>query len=260
MSLSKSPDHRTWKVILILTFLAVVLVNYSPFIFSEGQNRFDDDPGTLVDAAGYAFSIWGIIFLGMIGFCLYQFKENNHTAALRQAYVFLFVAGLASIAFVPISYTNVQLLTTVNLLWHLVALIAANRALRAHRDQGAVRTGWIYFAPSVYLGWVSGATVIAVALGLKEVGVSFSEGTEAVVATGLLLILTGIGTWLTLKNDGVYGLTVAWALTAIGVEQAGYPMVQYTAWGGAILVALLALSRLVRSETVFFYGSARNDR
>ncbi|MTB49414.1 hypothetical protein [Lewinella sp. W8] len=260
MSLSKSPDHRTWKVVLLLTFLAVVLVNYLPFIFLEWENRFEDDPDTLVDATGEAFAIWGIIFLGMIAFSLFQFKESRHSPALRQAYVFLFVAGLASIAFVPVSFTNIQLLTAINLLWHLVALIAANRALRAHRAQGAIRTGWIYAAPSIYLGWVSAATVIAMALGLQELGVSLPTETGTALAAILLLVLSGIGIWLTLKDDGVYGLTVAWALAAIGVEQAGYPMVRYTAWGGAILVALLALSRLVRSETIFFYGSARNDR
>lgn len=255
MSLTPTINHKGWKVALFVTFLAVPLVNYLPFVLGRGQNRFDDDPSTLVDAAGYAFSIWGIIFLGMIGFCWYQFREKHHTPALRQAYVFLFVAGLASIAFVPISYSDIQILGTFNLLWHLVALIAANRALRAHRAQGDVRVGWIYFAPSVYLGWVSAATVIATALGLQELGVSPSETTGTILAAGLLLVLTVVGIWLTLRQDGIYGLTVVWALVAVGVEQAAHPVIQYSAWAGAALIGVVAVSRLVSKDKVFFYGS-----
>jgi hypothetical protein len=257
MSPQANNQPKVWKIILLVTFVAVILANYLPFIFSQGQDRFDDDPDTLVDAAGYAFSILGIIFLWMLGFCLYKFRETSPTPALRQAYVFLFVAGLASIAFVPISFTDVQLLGTFNLWWHLVALIAANRALRAHRAQGAVGTGWIYFAPSVYLGWISAATVIATALGLQEVGVTFSASTGPVIAAGLLLVLTGVGSWLTLHRDGFYGFTVTWALIAVGVEQADQPLIQYTAWAGAVLIALMGISRLFNRDKDFFYATAR---
>ncbi len=207
------------RIILLATFILVPIANYIA-AYTSGSGRFDDDATTLVDAAGYAFSIWGVIFLGMLLFSWFQFREDRPTQALKNAYRYLVLAGLASIAFVPISISNNQLLGTFDLLWHLAALIAANRALRAHvAEVGRPAYGWTYFAPSMYLGWISAATVIATALGLDQLGVSFSRPTAIVIATGLYIVLTLLGSFFATRRDPFYGLTVAWALVAVGVEQ-----------------------------------------
>ena len=262
MSATPPPaGFRSWRTILLVTFLAVPLANYLPFLFTDGSGRFADDAVTRVDAAGYAFSIWGLIFLGMVAFALAQFRVERPTPALVGAYRFLTLAGLASIAFVPISLADDQLLGALDLYWHLGALVGAAISLRAHvRATGRPPYAWTYAAPSLYLGWISAATVIATALGLNALGVSFAPRVAVGIAVALYAVLTGLGLYLTTSaQDGPYGLTVAWALVAVGVEQGDVGLLRAVAWGGAAVVAVAALWYWVGQPRRGFYATAAGD-
>lgn len=246
---------KTLRYLLLATFILVPVINYLPFAWGNAQGRFNENYETRVDAAGYAFSIWGVIFLGMIIFAWTQLQNKRETPPLRRAYLFLISAGLASIAFVPISQSQNQLLGVVDLWWHLISLIGAYVALRAHvREMGQVHSGWAYFAPSMYLGWISAATVISTALALSSLGVAFSPLVAVYIALALIVVLTVIGLYLGLRRDGIYALTVAWALVAIAVEQQDAPLLLWGGAAGATVLAIVALGRLLGGRD-FFYAS-----
>lgn len=248
------------KRFLLITFILVPLANYAPFLLKIGEGRFADDATTRVDAAGYAFSVWGLIFLGMLLFAFYQQRVEHVTDHLRRAWRFLVLAGWASIAFVPISMTDNQLLGWIDLLWHLLALIGANVALRRHAlEVGEPEYGWTYFAPSVYLGWISAATVISTALALDQLGVGFPEPTAVTIALGLIIVLFGIGSWLGSRRDGVYALTVAWALVAVATEQRDSAVLFWGGVAGAALLVGLAAARWLGKAT-FFYARTESAR
>lgn len=239
---------RTQRLLLLITFILVPLVNYLPVVLGWGRGRFEEDADTYVDAAGYAFSIWGVIFLGMLAFSYFQLKnEEPVTPALRRAYNFLISAGLASIAFVPISVGSNEVLGWLNILWHLVSLIGAHLALRRHVvGVGRPFKAWTYFAPTLYLGWISAATVIATALALEQLGLRPTPALARIVAALLVTVLFGLGTYLTVNADAFYGLTVAWALVAVGVEQWPVGIISYPAFAGAVALVVLAVMRKLR--------------
>ena len=236
----------------LLTFLAVTVVNFWPV----GERRFEDDADTLVNAAGYAFSIWGVIFIGLIGFSVVLARAAEpDTPHLRKAILGLCVAGLASIAFVPISINGNQVLGFLDVLAHLIALIYAYSQLRQHVARTPARPrqqGFWFYGPSMYLGWISAATVIAASLALEQIGVSLTLTVSIVVAAVLLVTLLLIGWRFISIADSVYGLTVAWALVAIGVEQAGTPLLRYIAWAGAAVLVLVALVRGLQDKLGFY--------
>ncbi len=251
-----SPNHlRTWRIALLVTFILVPIANYLPIVLNIDQDRFTNGTDTRVDAAGYAFSIWGVIFTGMILFAVFQFRGARGSVYLERAIRFLVVAGLASIAFVPISFGANYLWGAVDLLWHLVALIGAYVALRAHvREVGDPAHGWTYFAPSMYLGWISAATVISTALALQQLGVTFVPSTAVTIATGLVIILSMLGIYLGLRKDGIYAFTVAWALVGIAVAQQDAAPIFWAAVAGATALVLLGVSALL-SRRSFFYAT-----
>lgn len=251
--MSSSP--RTWRVILLVTFLLVPLANYLPILLDISQDQFTDGTDTRVDAAGYGFSIWGVIFTGMIIFAALQFRADHVTDHLRRAYRFLTLAGFASIAFVPISFGSNYLWGALDLYWHLLALIGAYVALRAHvRAVGEPRYGWAYFAPSMYLGWISAATVISTALALQQLGVDFPPATAILLATALVVVLTALGAFLGARRDGIYAYTVAWALVAVAVEQRDAALLFWAAIAGAALLVMLGLFGLLGRRR-FFYAA-----
>lgn len=237
----------------LATFLAVTAVNFLPL----GQRRFEDDEQTLVTAADYAFSIWGVIFLGLIGFSVVLAKAAEpDTRHLRRAIVGLLVAGVASMAFVPISIGGNRVLGFADVLVHLLALVYAYRQLRAHvastpgtRSRG--EAFWFY-GPSMYLGWISAATVIAASLALEQLGVAPGVQASLALACVLVLVLLAIGRQFEAHADNVYGLTVAWGLVGIGVEQAAFPVLRYLAWAAAATLLANALLRAGRGRYGFY--------
>ena len=246
---------RTWRTVLLIVFILVPVANYLPILLDVSQDRFTNGTDTHVDAAGYAFSIWGLIFTGMLLFAALQFRVSEVTPALLRAYRFLVLAGLASIAFVPISFGDNYLWGAFDLLWHLLALLGAYTALREHvREAGRPEYAWAYVAPSVYLGWVSAATVISFALALQQLGVTFTGGTEVLVATALVLVLTALGLYLCLRADAVYALTVAWALVAVAVEQQDARPIFWAASAGAGMLLITVLWRVLGAKP-FFYAT-----
>mgnify|MGYP001803242804 CR=1 FL=1 len=50
MKLAK--DLRTWRIVLLVTFILVPFSNYIPILFGWADGRFNDDPDTLINAAG----------------------------------------------------------------------------------------------------------------------------------------------------------------------------------------------------------------
>ncbi|MGB3800449.1 MAG: hypothetical protein WA952_11605 [Lewinella sp.] len=251
--MDNSTSLRTWRIILLVTFILVPLANYLPIVLDISQDRFTDGADTRVDAAGYAFSIWGVIFTGMILFAALQFRTREATRHLLRAYRFLVVAGLASIAFVPISFGSNFLWGAVDLLWHLVALLGAYVALRRHAvEVGRPAFAWTYFAPSMYLGWISGATVISLSLALQQLGLALPDATQIIMATGLILVLITLGCYLTINQDGVYGSTVAWALIAIAVEQQDAQLVFWAASAGTGLILAVVLWQTLRPGHIFY--------
>lgn len=240
MSASQS---SVWKPTILLVFLLVPIANYLPFAF--GADQFGDGPTTRVDAAGYAFSIWGVIFLGMIAFAWNVFRQKDGPASvhLHRALPALVIAGLASITFVPISIYGDQVVGWIDIVVHLVALVYANVQLRRHVAAVPSTSAWrwTYFAPSLYLGWISAASVISSALFLDSLGIRFSPEVEIIGATALVVVLTLLGSYLVFDRDFFYGATVAWALIAVSVKQADADLIFYSSWVGVAVLATFIL-------------------
>lgn len=259
---AKSTRFDFWRTVPLIVFIFVPLVNYVVPQWLQASDRFTDDAQTRVNAAGYAFAIWGVIFTGMLWFSGHLlFSRETWSAELKRAAIYLCVAGLASIAFVPISIYGNQILGWIDIMAHLIPLILANYWLRkhvaAHPTTNAGR--WSFFGPSMYFGWISAATVISTALMANQVGIRLDESLATTTAVAVVVALAVIGTVLTIKRDPVYGLTVTWALIAVGVEQSAYPTIQWAAWISAGCVGAAVLYQMTRSPKFFPVGQTTSN-
>lgn len=251
---SRTVMQNPFRILLTAIFVLVPAVNFGlPPLLAEG-NQFADDPPTRVAAAGYAFAIWGVIFAGMLLFSFYLLSgKETDSQHLKRATVLLAIAGLASIAFVPISIYCSSLVGWLDILAHLVPLLLAHFELRKHaklHPQSNIGR-WTYFGPSMYFGWISAATVISTALMASEVGIVVDDSLATTIAIATAVILAGFAIWMTINRDPVYGATIAWALVAIGVKQSGYLSIQYAVWAAAAFITASVIYRLTRRPNFF---------
>ena len=249
-STPKSP----MRLVQLLVFIAVPLVNFADFFFDFGPSPFEDDADVLIAPAGYAFGIWGPIFLGMLIYSGYQLSnERVDSPHLRRATYAGILAGLASIAFVPISYSDTQWLGWLNILWHLGALIWLFLELRQQvKLEPDPKARWFYLPTQLYLGWICAATVVATALFLDELGFEPVLLYQSYWAVALIGALTAIGLFMNQRGGSVVTMVVIWALIGLIVKQGDYVLIYYASLTAiAVLVTALIL-RAVRGRYFVF--------
>lgn len=207
-----------------------------------------DQYPTLVTPAGYAFSIWSLIYLGLLAFSIYQLFPSNAvkfrnfrslyitTCALNCAWIFFWHSDQIAMSFIII----------VGL---LITLLLINVKTRRW---DSLAEFWAVNAPfGVYLGCVTAAalTNFSVLLVYWKVEMSASAATALAVILILFVAACAIAVrkWLT---NYFFPLAIAWALTAIAVRQSGHTLIVVAAAIGVVacLVASLSFVMNLRSS------------
>ena len=207
-----------WLRVLLITFILVPIVNFGIFFFDPEGERFEQDPQVLFEPAGYAFSIWSFIFIGMILWAYQVMKQlpSDHPT-VKKAAVAAISAGLASIVFAPLSLQFNQVFIWINILWHLVSLIFLFHYNQSLRDQ-FLMSRYLYIGPQMYLGWICAAFAVSSALLLRYLGVQLTYESEQGISIVLISALGILGFLMAMNRGGTVSLVLVWALIGLAVE------------------------------------------
>ena len=222
-------------LIALLTFLLAIGFAVSPF-FVSGFNGFSPDQFPIpqdnppVQPAGYAFSIWGLIYVWLIvgmGWGLWKRRADYRWHDMRLPLALSLFVGCFWLAVAVASPIWASVLIWVMLVSALYALF---RAPREDRGFAALPVG-------LYAGWLSAASCVS--LGLLAAGYGWMSGpTAGLVFVGLAIVIAA-GVQSSLMRAPTYGIGVIWALVAVVVANvATAPTVAALAAGGAIALIL----------------------
>lgn len=256
------------KVFTTVTFLGMVAVNALAVILPiNGVN-----PGQVSDAypnlfapAGLTFAIWGLIYLLLAGYTVYQlgFFQGYVYAVkkdlLQMIGIIFSVSSLANAAwiyawhydFIPLS----MLLMIVILVCLIVINLTINKETLSMREKIFIRLPF-----SVYFGWITvaaiaNATVLLVSQGWNGFGLP-----EPVWAITMIIVGMLIGAATTIRNrDAAYGLVLVWAYSGILIKHTSaagfagqYPAIIATvAVCIVLLLAAAAYSLFARPRMLF---------
>ena len=221
--------------IALMTFLLAIGFAVSPF-FVSGFNGFSPDQFPIpqdnppVQPAGYAFSIWGLIYVWLIigmGWGLWKRREDYLWHDMRLPLALSLFVGCFWLAVAVASPVWASVLIWVML---ITALYALFRSPREDRGFAALPVG-------LYAGWLSAASCVS--LGLLAAGYGWMSGpTAGLVFVGLAIVIAA-GVQSSLLRAPTYGIAVIWALVAVVVaNMATAPSVAALAAGGAIALIL----------------------
>lgn len=238
-----SSQSRVWRWLAAAAILGNIGLNYYSNVFPfNGQNMgtVSAKYPTLLTPAGYAFSIWGLIFLSLTVYAVWQLLPAQRTNPLPDAVAQpLTLASIATALWVVLFAYERLLLSLLTMLVILGALVITyGRARRLVLTGAAPR--WTSAPFALYLGWISVATVINSIIGLQRLGWEPALNLSVLLALLLLAVVVGLGLLVSREfNETVFPLVVAWALVAIWVAQRGaYPELGWAALIGAVVVAL----------------------
>lgn len=207
----------------------------------------------LFTPAAITFSIWGLIYLLLAAFVLYQlglFSKNSVYRAdvIQEIGLYFAISSFANALWIVAWHYRMVFLSVLIMLVILYCLIIISTKL-SKTTLSMKEKLFIKLPFSIYFGWITVATIanitaLLVSIGWNGWGISEEMWTVIVMIVGLL---TGITTMVNNK-DIAYGLAIIWAYAGILIKHLSptgfngqYNAVMITAIGSIVVLALTAV-------------------
>jgi len=224
--------------------LAAFLFAISPFFSTfDGFNPSlypipQDDPP--VQPAGYAFSIWGVIYIWLLimaGVGLVLRRDDPDWDATRLPLIVSLGVGVTWLPVAQVSPLWATLLIWIMLVAALVAVL-----------RSPASDAWVLAMPvGLYAGWLTAASSVSIGLTAAGWGLwPFGQLGWTYTALGVAFALAAFILWR--RPVWTYGFAVAWALVAVVVQNGASSGVGMTAAIGAILIAVFTVIQVVRTR------------
>jgi benzodiazapine receptor len=231
---------------VLATLLTIVMNGLANALPLNGQltGEISDRFKVFFVPAGYVFSIWGIIYLGLIVFSIYQvLPAQRENPDLRKVGYFYVVSCVANIIWLFLWHYNIFLLTLVAMLAILYALITIYQrlAIGKARPTASMRM-FVHLPFSIYLGWITVATITNATSLLEFLGWNGWGIGPAVWAAIMLIAAVAISTLMSFtRGDIAYVVVLVWVFAGIAAKHWVTPAVGMT----AILSALVVIVTLI---------------
>jgi benzodiazapine receptor len=201
--------------------------------------------------AGYVFSIWGLIYIALIAFAIYQaLPAQRENPRLRRVGYWFALSCAANVVWLFLWHYEIFIGTILVMLVLLISLIVIYLILDIGRQRVSRAEKWCVNTPfSVYLGWISVATIANASDVLNFInwdgwGIPPEIWTIIMLAAGLALAAA----MSFMRGDIAYGLVLVWAFVGIAVKQARTPLVANAAWVMSGLVVLVLAGGVYRKR------------
>lgn len=228
-----------WWMILI-AWVAMVAVNALANILPINgmqTSEISDKIDVLFTPAGYVFSIWGLIYVLVGVWVVLQYKPlKQRRAHADRIYTLFIISCVLNIAWLLCWHYEVFTFAQLMMFALLLTLILLYRAFD---DTGFA--GRLPF--SIYLGWISVATIANMGYTLKHydisLGVSEPTGTVVLLAVAAILALSG----QYIENDALFTAVFIWAI--IGIAQSNSDSLVVT--GAYVTAAIIFIGGIAMS-------------
>ncbi|MEX2356302.1 MAG: tryptophan-rich sensory protein [Thermaerobacterales bacterium] len=245
---------RTLNVAAFAAMVAVnILANALP-LNGQTTGAISDRYPVLFTPAGYVFAIWGVIYLCLAAFVVYQARVHEWDVyAGRIGHLFILSCALNS-AWIFAWHFDLLALSTLIIVGLLLTLISLYLRLAPPPDGQVLawQERWLVKAPfSLYLGWISVATIANVSILLYSAGWQ-RWGLSDVTWTVTMMVVAAVLAIVMGKREGdfIFVLVVAWALAGIGVRHDAVAEIAFVAWVLAGILAVLVLVLRMRRQSV----------
>ncbi len=240
------------QILVVIATFGVIAINYfaaQGYINDITPAAISDKYPTFITPAGYAFSIWSLIYLGLIAFSIYQMlpsqTENPRFKNLRS----LYIANCAANCLWIYLWHYDQILAALGVMFIILGtLVLINANLQ---NAATMAETWLARIPfSLYFGWITVAAILNFSVALVFLGANMSESNSIILSSILIAAAVILGILIRFKLAiFAYPLAIAWALTAIAVKQSGKTPIVVCAAFGVIALLITALTAFLQLNT-----------
>ncbi len=235
-----SQDRMRAALVLVATIGTIVLNGLSATGYINGVTPevISDKYPTILTPAGYAFTIWSLIYVGMLAFSMYQLLPANiaRFRSVRSVYIASCVLNCGWVFFWHREQIGVCLAVILALAISLLLINVKFRTPNSLKESLFTKTPF-----GIYFGWVTCAAIVNFAVFLAYMGVTMPSGVSAAFGAICIVVAAGLTVIVRWKLENyLYAFAVAWALTAIAVKQSGNTPIVVAAAFGAVTCLVTA--------------------
>lgn len=255
---------KSLQAILNLTSVIIVLiVNYlsqTGIFNNQTVGELSDKYENLFTPAGYAFSIWGLIFLGLIVFAvnhLILLVKNKDISFYASSGYWFALVNLANAAWVVCwlyEWTGTSVIIMAFMMFGLIKIILNTNMERWDAPNRIIFFSW--WPICLYSGWINVALIANVSAYLSKIGWVGIVLNEVEWTMIMIIIATGINYFMIWKrNMREFAAVGIWALVAIFIRHLGSE--DYIAWTAIIasvfLIINISIHAFINIKTNPFY-------
>jgi len=243
-------DRKFWIILNILTLGAALVVNYlSVNLPLNGMTprEISDTFDVYFIPAGYVFSIWGLIYLGLLVFAVYQaLPQQRSNPLLAKVDPWFVVSNIANSLWLVFFHYLYFLLALVMMVVLVVSISIIYATLEKDKERANKTWKWATEVPfGIYLGWITVATIANATQVLDYLNWDGFGIAPEIWFMITVLVAVVISALMSFKRKTLeFSLVFVWAFIGIAVKFPNVPVVAYSAWGGAIAVSVLAMLAL----------------
>lgn len=226
---------------------AILAVAAAPLIAWAGlpdASSFSKTGDETLRAAGYAFSIWGLIYAGLIAYGVWQLvRQTPETPVLRAVAWPSAIAMTGCAAWLLAAGLDLRALTVLIIVGSAAVMIHGLLKARPHRAGVGPGTRFFIFWPlGMLAGWLTIASFINLITVLTAWGVIGPDSAQAAAFAGVVGVVLVASAVVWRLGHLAYGLPIVWGLVAVwAAEHAAKPQVGLAALVAAAVMLLVSL-------------------
>lgn len=238
------------SVLNLASVILVIAVNYISQTVSFNNTTIGEISAKYVNLftpASYAFAIWGIIFLALLAYGIFQvyrtFFSQKESKFIEQTGYWFITANILNCCWVfafVYDYTGLSVLIMFGILFSLLKIILNTNMERW--DAPITTLAFVWWPICLYSGWISVATIANISAYLSKLnwnGGILSEVTWTVIMIAIAVLLNLAMIWK--RNMREFAAVGIWALFAIYIRhQDAYDSIAYSALAGVIILGVAA--------------------
>jgi hypothetical protein len=244
-----------------VALIATIVINYlsNTGVFNGNTMKtISDKYQNFFTPAGYAFSIWGLIYIGLLAFVIYTvtglFKKVEDEWPVLEVGWWFVISCVANSFWVIAwlyDYIGLSVVLMTVLLFSLIKIILNTRM--ELDDLPLKKIAFVWWPFCLYSGWIAVALIADVAAYLTKIkwnGFGISEIAWTLIMIVIAGIINLIITWN--RNMREFALVGVWALVAIAV----------TNWNGQkpiVYCALTVAGILFISSSIHAYKNRKSN-
>jgi hypothetical protein len=226
---------------LLLTLTVNALANILPINGRQTGDIANSFPIYFLPA-GYVFSIWGLIYLFLFLFIVFQFlPAGGDNPRLARVGGWFILTNFANAGWLVLFHYGQYLLAELVILGLLATLIVLYQRLEIGLKPAAslAEKGMMLAPFQIYLAWVSVAVIANTSQLFNALGVAGRGAGAQFWFVVVTLVAVALALAMTLRRgDSIFSAVLAWALIGIALKQTDTPLVVLTASIGAALSLL----------------------